>query len=96
MLTTIVTPSVNRPLSEIPYITFAFLVLLRSPNKMGSSNPTQIQQLLTPLRELITDKPPYVNGTLQLPASCFSLFHRTTEDGSDARFEDSGFLGHRA
>ncbi len=97
MLTTIVTPSVNRPLSEIPYITFAFLVLLRSPNKMGSSNPTQIQQLLTPLRELITDKPPYVNGTLQLPASCFSLFYRTTEDGPDARFEheDPEFLGHR-
>ncbi len=32
---------------------------------------------------------------LQLPASCFSLFYRTTEDGPDAGFEDSGFLGHR-
>jgi hypothetical protein len=43
-------------------------------------HPTRIQQLLTPLRESITNKPPYISGTLPLPASCFSLFYRTTED----------------
>jgi len=41
---------------------------------------------------------PYVGGTLPLPAraSCFPLFHRITEDGQDARFDDLEFLGHRA
>jgi hypothetical protein len=56
---------------------------------MESARSTRIQQLLTPLRESITNKPPYIKGTLPLPASCFSLFYRTTED--DARFEDLSF-----
>ena len=55
--------------------------------------PTRIQQLLVPLRESITNKPPYISGTLPLPAPCFSLFYGTTEDSPDARFE---FLGHKA
>ncbi len=63
---------------------------------MEGTNPTRTQQLIIPLRESIIDKPPYISGTLQLPASCFSLFYRTTEDGPDARFEDPEFLGHRA
>jgi hypothetical protein len=63
---------------------------------MESAHPTRIQQLLTPLRESITDKPPYISGTLPLPASCFSLFYRTTEDGPDARFDDPEFLEHQA
>jgi hypothetical protein len=61
---------------------------------MESAHPTRIQQLLTPLRESITNKPPYISGTLPLPASCFSLFYRTTEDGPDARFDLD--IGHES
>jgi hypothetical protein len=50
--------------------------------------PTLTQQLLTPLRDSIIDKPPYTSGTLPLPNSSFSLFYKTTKDGNDARFED--------
>lgn len=60
----------------------------------SDGKPTRIQQLLTPLRETISRKPPYISGTLLLPASCFSLFYRTTEGGLDARFDDPQFLGH--
>ena len=60
---------------------------------MESAHPNRNQQLLTPLRGSITNKPPSISGTLPLPASCFSLFYRTTED--DARFDDPEFLGHR-
>ncbi|KAI0275941.1 hypothetical protein BGY98DRAFT_747365 [Russula aff. rugulosa BPL654] len=59
-----------------------------SDSETGSTQPTQTQQLLTPLRESITNKPPYINGTLPLPASCFSLFYKTTEGGPDARHID--------
>jgi hypothetical protein len=48
--------------------------------------PTHTQQLLTKLRELIIDKPPYISGTLQLPDSYFSLFYKMTKDGNAARF----------
>jgi hypothetical protein len=48
---------------------------------------TYDQHLLTPLRELIVDKPPYMSGTLQLPTSCFSLFYKTKKDGNDTRLE---------
>jgi hypothetical protein len=51
--------------------------------------PTGAQQLLTPLRESIVDKPPYTSGTLQLPDSSFSLFYKATNDGNDAKYEDN-------
>ena len=54
---------------------------------------THTQLLLTSLRESIIDKPPYISGKLQLPASSFSLFYRVAEDGPAARFEDSALLG---
>jgi hypothetical protein len=47
------------------------------------------QKLITPLRESIVDKPPYVSGTLQLPDSCFSVFYKTAKDGVAARFAAS-------
>ena len=50
--------------------------------------PTHIQKLLTPIRELIVDKPPYTSGTLRLPGSYFSLFYKAKKDGNDARLED--------
>ncbi|KAF8464806.1 hypothetical protein DFH94DRAFT_392508 [Russula ochroleuca] len=46
---------------------------------------TRTQKQLTPVRESITAKPPYVSGTLELPASCFSFLYRITKDGHDAR-----------
>ena len=49
---------------------------------------THTQLLLTSLRESIIDRPPYISGKLQLPASCFSLFYRVAKDGPAARFED--------
>ncbi len=52
------------------------------------SNLARIEEQLTPLRELIINKPPYVSGTLGLPASFFSLFYRTTKDSHNARFEE--------
>ena len=54
---------------------------------MKSAQPTRIQQLLTPIRESITNKPPYLSGTLALPASFFSLFYKTPEGGPDARLD---------
>jgi len=51
---------------------------------MGT-NSTRVTQLLAPLRTSITDRPPYINGTLQLPASSFSLFYKVTEDDHAAR-----------
>ena len=59
-----------------------------SDSEMESTQPTQTQQLLTPLRESITNKPRYISGTLPVPASYFSLFYRTTtQGGPDARFD---------
>jgi hypothetical protein len=49
-------------------------------NLMSVKKLTRTQQLLTPLRESIVDKPPYINGTLKLPESYFSLFYRTPKD----------------
>jgi len=46
---------------------------------------TRVNQLLTPLHESIVNKPPYVSGTLQLPASSFSLFYKITKDGHASR-----------
>jgi Rps23 Pro-64 3,4-dihydroxylase Tpa1-like proline 4-hydroxylase len=51
-----------------------------------SASLTRTQELLTPVRESITNKPPFVSGKLQLPAPCFSLLYRVTKDGHDARF----------
>ncbi|KAH9953972.1 hypothetical protein BC827DRAFT_1272992 [Russula dissimulans] len=52
-------------------------------------NPGErIERLLTPLRELIVNRPPFVSGTLKLPASSFSLFYKTTKDGHAARHID--------
>ncbi|KAH9986738.1 hypothetical protein BJV74DRAFT_885855 [Russula compacta] len=45
---------------------------------------TRIQQLATPLRESIIDKPPYISGSRPLPDSSFSLFYKTTKDGHAA------------
>src|SRR5579863_4505236 len=53
--------------------------------------PTLAQQLLTPLRESIVDKPPYTSGTLRLPNSCFSLFYKATKDSNNARYERRRF-----
>jgi len=55
---------------------------------------TRVNQLLTPLRKSIIDKPPYVSGTLQLPASSLSLFYKTTKDDHAARFAVYWFLVH--
>ena len=53
------------------------------------------QRLLSSLRKSIVDKPPYINGTLQLPDSCFSLFYKTAKDSPAARFAQDPitFLG---
>jgi hypothetical protein len=54
----------------------------------------RIHQLLEPLRDSIIDKPPYISGKLQLPASSFSLLYRVSKDGHAARFENYlGLLG---
>ena len=45
---------------------------------------TRSQEQLTPLRESIIHKPPYISEKLGLPASCFSLLYRLTKDGNDA------------
>ncbi|KAI0061741.1 hypothetical protein BV25DRAFT_1838889 [Artomyces pyxidatus] len=37
---------------------------------------SSISEVLKPLRDSIVDKPPYVSGTLPLPAECFSLFYK--------------------
>ena len=51
---------------------------------------THTQQLLTPLRESIINKPPYISGKLQLPApACFPLLYKLTKDGHAARFKDT-------
>ncbi len=52
-----------------------------------AAHPARIGQLLTPLRESIINKPPYISGTLRLPASYFSLFYRVTKDDHNARLE---------
>ena len=49
-------------------------------------NDTRDKRLLTSLRKSIVDKPPYINGTLQLPHSCFSIFYKIAKDGLAARF----------
>ena len=49
------------------------------------------QQLLTPLRDSIVDKPPYISGILQLPQTFFSLFYMVARDGNAARFEGGPF-----
>jgi len=48
-----------------------------------------IDQLLSPLREAIIDRPPLASGTLQLPASQLSLFYKIARECHDARFVDS-------
>jgi hypothetical protein len=48
-----------------------------------------IEQLLTPLRNSIVDKPPFVSGSLQLPPSLFSLFYKVTKDDHAAGFVDA-------
>jgi hypothetical protein len=53
--------------------------------------PGSEQQLLASLGESITDKPPYISGTLQLPDSYFSLFYKVTKDGQAARFVTPDF-----
>ena len=56
-------------------------------------NPlNRIQQLLTPLRELIIDKPPYISGTIPLQDPCFSLLYRVIKDSNFARFDESRLL----
>jgi hypothetical protein len=52
---------------------------------------TGTQQLLASLGESIIDKPPYIDGTLQLPDSCFSLFYKVAKDGNAARFGTPDF-----
>jgi hypothetical protein len=47
----------------------------------------RIEQLLTPLRESIINKQPYISGTLQLPDSCFPLFYKVAKDDHAARFD---------
>ncbi|KAF8464538.1 hypothetical protein DFH94DRAFT_395841 [Russula ochroleuca] len=47
---------------------------------------TRTHLLLTSLRESIIEKPPYISGRLQLPASYFSLFYRVAKDGPAARY----------
>jgi hypothetical protein len=48
-----------------------------------------IDQLLSPLRESINNKPPLASGTLQLPTFQLSLFYRIAREGHDARFVNS-------
>jgi len=45
---------------------------------------THVERLLIPLRELIINKSPYINGILQLPPSSFSLFYRIPKHGRSA------------
>jgi hypothetical protein len=60
---------------------------MKDPKRSASQDLlTRTQELLTPVRESITNKLPFVNGKLQLPASCLSLLYRLTKDGNDARF----------
>ncbi|KAH9953970.1 hypothetical protein BC827DRAFT_1272990 [Russula dissimulans] len=40
---------------------------------------TRVEQQLTPLRRSVINKPPYLSGTLQPPASSFSLFFKITK-----------------
>ena len=40
---------------------------------MTKATMGHIEQLLTPLRNTIVDKPPFASGSLQLPASHLSL-----------------------
>ena len=54
-----------------------------------------LEQLLTPLRESIIDKPPYISGKLQLEDSSFSLLYRLPKDSHAARFQHYwGFLDY--
>ncbi|KAH9959136.1 hypothetical protein BJV74DRAFT_947509 [Russula compacta] len=54
---------------------------------MQGAHLTRLEQLVAPLRESIIDKPPYISGTLPLPASFFSLFYKVgdAKDGHAAR-----------
>ena len=61
---------------------------MKPPAHHGSWRYSRNQQLLTSLRESITNKPPYVSGTLRLPDSFFSLFYKVSKDGHAARFGD--------
>jgi hypothetical protein len=51
-----------------------------------ATRSASVEELLTPLRDCILDKPHYISGTCGLPASCFSLFYKTIKDGHAARF----------
>jgi hypothetical protein len=44
-----------------------------------------IDRLLSSLGDPIIDKPPLASGTLQLPASHFSLFYKIARESHDAR-----------
>jgi hypothetical protein len=70
-------------------------LLSSTPDQMGDSETSAIltQKLLTPVRESIINKPPFISGKLELPASCFSLLYRVTKDGHEARFEHHRRLG---
>ncbi|KAI0248326.1 hypothetical protein BJV78DRAFT_1237562 [Lactifluus subvellereus] len=48
-----------------------------------------LEQLLTPLRTSIINKPPFASGSLQLPPSHLSLFYKVTNDDHAARFVDA-------
>jgi hypothetical protein len=45
-----------------------------------------VEQLLTPLRESVIDKPPFTSGSLQLPTPYLSLFYIITREHPTARF----------
>ena len=45
-----------------------------------------IEQLLTPVRNTIVDKPPFTSGSLQLSASLFSLFYEVTKNNRATGF----------
>jgi hypothetical protein len=46
-----------------------------------------LKNLLLPLQKAITDTVPFVSGTLNLPATHFSLFYKIAREGHAARFE---------
>jgi len=89
-------PSTDSPNSESAadvWMTYKIVILNGlllpldcSPDEMEHHTPSRNQQLLASLRESIVDKPPYINGTLQLPDPCFSLFYKVAKDGPAARF----------
>ncbi|KAH9953971.1 hypothetical protein BC827DRAFT_1272991 [Russula dissimulans] len=49
---------------------------------------TRVKQMLIPLRRSVVKKPPYLSGTLQPPASSFSLFYKITKDDHASRHID--------